>query len=168
MSQTSEPLVEELVPAPEAEEVFLRWSRLPHCVFFDSARRDPKLGRYSFVAADPFEFYMCAGDDADAWQLLPERLALFPAQRMPDLPPFQGGAAGLWGYGLARSLEKLPPPRFDEFQTPGLAVGLYDVVAAFDHARNRAWIISHGWPETNPVPFYAHVVQFTAHCVASI
>jgi para-aminobenzoate synthetase component 1 len=28
-----------------------------------------------------------------------------------------------------------------------LAVGLYDVVVAFDHQQQRAWIISQGWPE---------------------
>ncbi len=146
----SEPLVEELLPAPEAEEVFLRWRRLPHCVFFDSARRDPLLGRYSFVAADPFEFHTTAADDVECWRKLAERLGAFPGQNMPDLPPFQGGAAGLWSYDLARSLERIPKTRYDEFHSPGMAVGMYDVVAAFDHVQNRAWIISHGWPEAVP------------------
>ena len=50
------PLVEELVPAPEPEEVFLRLCALPHCLFLDSAARDPMLGRYSFVTADPFDY----------------------------------------------------------------------------------------------------------------
>ena len=30
---------------------------------------------------------------------------------MPDLPPFQGGAAGLFSYDLGRSLERVPTPR---------------------------------------------------------
>jgi para-aminobenzoate synthetase component 1 len=35
----------------------------------------------------------------------------------------------------------------DEFEVPDLAVGLYDWVAAFDHEKTRAWIISTGFPE---------------------
>ncbi len=74
----------------------------------------------------------------------------FAAQRLPDLPPFQGGAAGLLSYDLGHSLETVPMPRWDEFQTPALAVGLYDTVVAWDHATGRAWIISQGFPETDP------------------
>jgi para-aminobenzoate synthetase component I len=69
---------------------------------------------------------------------------------LAGLPPFQGGAAGLFSYDLGRSLERLPTPRTDEFGVPALAVGLYDVVVAFDHADGRAWIISQGFPETEP------------------
>jgi para-aminobenzoate synthetase component 1 len=38
----------------------------------------------------------------------------------------------------------------DTFQVPALAVGLYDVVLAFDHATGRAWIVSQGFPEVDP------------------
>lgn len=56
----------------------------------------------------------------------------------------------MFGYDLGRSLETLPEPAFDEFRVPALAVGLYDVVVAFDHLRHRAWIISQGLPELDP------------------
>ena len=69
---------------------------------------------------------------------------------MSDLPPFQGGAAGLFGYDLGRQLERLPRPKVDEFQLPAVALGFYDVVVAFDHGQDRAWIISQGLPETEP------------------
>ena len=57
------------------------------------------------------------------------------------------GAAGLWAYDLNRSLERIAPARYDEFGLPALAVGLYDVVVAFDHAEGRAYLISQGFPE---------------------
>ena len=47
-------------------------------------------------------------------------------------------------------LNRLPKPQFDEFQAPAIAIGFYDVVIAFDHEQNRAWIISQGFPETEP------------------
>jgi hypothetical protein len=39
------PLVEELSSSLEAEDVFLKLSGRPHCLFLDSARRDPRLAR---------------------------------------------------------------------------------------------------------------------------
>ena len=146
----SEVLYEELTPAPEALDVFARWKQLPHCVFFDSALRDAQLGRYSFVAADPFEYWEATALDADPLRALAARLARFVSPTIASLPPFQGGAAGLLSYDLNRGLERIAPPRFDEFQLPHLAMGLYDVVAAFDHVQNRAWIVSQGWPERDP------------------
>jgi para-aminobenzoate synthetase component 1 len=76
-----------------------------------------------------------------------ERLANFPAESAPGLPPFQGGAAGLFGYDLCHHLERLPRPRQDEFAIPDLGVGLYDWVIAFDHETAEAWLVSTGYPE---------------------
>jgi para-aminobenzoate synthetase component 1 len=145
--ELASPLVEELTPAPSAEDVFLRLCRLPHCLFLDSVLRDPLLGRYSFVTADPFDFLCLPPDGHDALGRLKSQLAEYGSSSVSELPPFQGGAAGLFGYDLGRQLERLPAPAIDEFQVPAMAIGLYDVVVAFDHVSNRAWLVSHGWPE---------------------
>jgi para-aminobenzoate synthetase component 1 len=76
------------------------------------------------------------------------RMAALTSSKRDDLPPFQGGWAGMFGYELARSLESVPRAKFDEFQMPALAIGLYDAVVAFDHANASAWLISQGLPET--------------------
>jgi para-aminobenzoate synthetase component 1 len=174
------PWVEELRPAPRPEELLHRLTSLPHVLFFDSALRHPTLGRYSFLTADPFEWILARGthtwvsgeagvrQPADAekgdsppllkgtvpffspFAVLAERLRRYHAEPLPGLPPFQGGAAGLFGYDLCHHLERLPRPRFDEFEVPDLAVGLYDWVIAFDHLRKRAWLVSTGFPETEP------------------
>ena len=144
------PLVEELMPAPRPEDIFPRMARLPHCLFLDSAALTPGLGRYSFVAADPFEVVQLPADGRDALGVLKERLRPCVTSSVDGLPPFQGGAAGLFGYDLGRSLECVPTPRADEFRVPALAVGLYDVLLAFDHEAGRAWILSQGFPETEP------------------
>jgi para-aminobenzoate synthetase component 1 len=141
------PLVEPLGPEWEPEQVFMRLAARPGCLFLDSARRDPVLGRYSFVTADPFEMLNVPVDGTDALGRLQRRLVEFSAAPVPGLPPFQGGAAGYWGYDLNRALERVAAPRFDEFAAPALAVGLYDVVVAFDHVERRAWLISQGFPE---------------------
>src|SRR5262249_13847870 len=78
-----------------------------------------------------------------------EVLARWPATAVPGLPPFQGGAAGLFGYGLARVLERLPKPKSEDFWLHDLVVGFYDWVVAFDNYQGRAWLVSTGWPETD-------------------
>jgi para-aminobenzoate synthetase component 1 len=144
-------LVEELSPAMAPWEVCQRLAGLPHLVFFDSAARLP-LARYSFVTADPFDWIGARGGVADPFTLLAERLARYRLDPLPDLPPFQGGAAGLFGYDLCHHIEDLPRPAFDDFPVPDLAVGFYDWVIGFDHAANRCWLISTGLPESDARP----------------
>jgi len=116
----------------------------------DSALRHAALGRYSFVTADPFDYVELPADGTDGLAQLAEKTNGMTSVSAPGLPPFQGGAAGLFGYDLNRSLEQVPEPRFDEFGVPALAVGLYDVVLALDHRDDRAWLISQGLPEREP------------------
>ncbi|MDA7979015.1 MAG: anthranilate synthase component I family protein [Pirellulales bacterium] len=146
--------VQELRPAPQAEDLLECFAQLPHCVFFDSALRHQRLGKYSFLAADPFAFITANADQShaakmDAWEKLQMALAKFASPAITDLPPFQGGAAGVLSYELGSLWERVPLPRYNEFKTPSLAIGLYDVVLAFDHLRDQAWLISQGFPETD-------------------
>jgi para-aminobenzoate synthetase component 1 len=120
-------------------------------VFFDSARRHETLGRYSYIAADPVAFLQLPPRGDSPFAVLRERMRHWQDDSLPGLPPFQGGAAGLCGYDLNQRLERLPSPRFDEFHVPSFAVGLYDVVVAFDHEEQSSWIISQGFPERDPV-----------------
>ena len=144
------PLAERLPAGLSAVEVFCRLAKLPHVVFFDSASREGQLGRYSFVAADPFQWITSPADGSDALAVSQSALEQYPTLPRTDLPPFQGGAAGLFGYELGRSLEAVPAAAINDFPIPALAVGLYDTVVAFDHEANEAWIVSQGFPETDP------------------
>ncbi len=161
----------ELAPSPDPWEVCRRLAGLPHVLFFDSVAGPAFLCRYSFVTADPVEWLWSRGRSvhsasvdsasvhsagrsapvgADPFRVVAERLAKFNADTLPDLPPFQGGVAGLFGYDLCHHLERLPRPKHDDFVMPEMAVGVYDWVIAFDHVRRRAWIISTGYPEVEP------------------
>src|SRR5690348_2718598 len=48
------PLAEELTPWLDPWDVCRRLAHRPHLLFFDSAAAHSVLGRYSFIAADPF------------------------------------------------------------------------------------------------------------------
>ncbi len=123
---------------------------MPFLTFLDSAAADERLGRYSFVAADPFARFEFGNAPPDWMLRLKKLLAGFRMSALPGLPPFQGGAAGLFSYDLGRSLERLPKPAFDPLAFPDLSLGLYDVTVGFDLAARRAFIVSTGFPETDP------------------
>lgn len=138
---------------------FRRLAHLPGAVFLDSARTDQAFGRHSFIAVDPFltlgsrDGEITCGDrrwNGDPFAALQELLARYAIAPDPDLPPFQGGAAGWFAYDLGRHLERLPAHRLDDQPVPDLMLGFYDVVIAFDHPAGRAWVISSGFPETDP------------------
>jgi para-aminobenzoate synthetase component I len=150
------PIVEELSPAPPPWEVARRCADQPLFLFLDSAA-ESATGRYSFVTAEPFATVFVRGAEVYApapkrhpsgspWAALAELLAPFRMASVPGLPPFQGGAAGLFGYGLCHHVERLPPPRLDEFGVPDMAVGLYDWTYAYDHEQRRGWLIATGFP----------------------
>jgi para-aminobenzoate synthetase component I len=144
------PLVERLAVEISPLDAFKQLAALAHVVFFDSALTSGKLGRYSFIAADPFEWIEAEVGDPDPLAKLATSLGTFQTTSRSDLPPFQGGIAGLFSYDLNASLERLPSPRIVDFPIPALAVGLYDVVLAFDHVEKQGWILSQGFPEQKP------------------
>lgn len=136
------PSVDELIPAPDPWDVARRFADWPRLIFFDSSDRASPFAKSSYVAAAPRQTLDIRVRDAR--DPFGELRALLPskAATVPGLPPFQGGVAGLFGYALGRTLERLPEPEYDEFDLPDLAVGVYDWVVSFDHRRNRAWLVS--------------------------
>jgi para-aminobenzoate synthetase component I len=141
-------------PAPPAR--FGRLAERPYAALLDSARVMDRFGRYSFLAVDPFSILEAKDGrialdgrsfDADPFEVLRERLAAFPLMHRDGLPPFQTGAVGFLSYDLCHHLERLPRPRADDMRFPDLALGFYDVVAAWDHRDRRAFVLSSGWPE---------------------
>ncbi|MGE5728499.1 MAG: aminodeoxychorismate synthase component I [Gemmatimonas sp.] len=157
----STPLVEELIPAPDPVELCARFRGMPYLLFLDSARDHTRLGRYSFLAADPalvvhgknahaFVLDTSTGADTplDSHALAGVRdlLASHRCEPLDGLPPFQGGAAGYLAYDWGAVLERLPSPRYDDLAIPDVVFPIYDWVIAWDHLERRAWIISTGLP----------------------
>jgi para-aminobenzoate synthetase component 1 len=157
-----QPLVRELLPVPDPAECCERLAGLPSRAFLDSAARGPRLGRHSFLAADPVAVVRStgasveirsggvtvpAGDALDALRTLLEPFASDPIE---GLPPFQGGAIGYLAYEWGRVHERVPLPRYQDFALPDVVLGVYDWVLAWDHETSRAWLISTGLPETSP------------------
>src|SRR5689334_10939661 len=157
-------VVEELVPAPDPAQCCERLAGLPNRLFLDSASRDARLGRYSFLSADPAIVIRCKNAeveqidadgsrraiDTDALTAVRAIVAPHRSDPIAGLPPFQGGAAGYIAYDFGLTLERLPEPRYDDLALDDLVLGVYDWVVAWDHHSARAWLISTGIPELNP------------------
>jgi para-aminobenzoate synthetase component 1 len=146
MPVPSLPFVAELPIRLDPWEAARRLAHRPHLLFLDSADPHPERGRYSYVMANPSRFVLAAENAFDEARALLGETRTIPRE---DLPPFQGGMAGLWGYGIHRELETIPPNRFDDLPTENLALGRYEWVLAFDLAQSRGWFI--GLPNTREV-----------------
>ena len=138
--------------------IFARFAGLPGAIFLDSALASGAVGRYSFIAAEPFltlrarEGWIEDGKRrfaGDPFAALAERLARYAIESEPQLPPFQTGAAGYFAYDLARHLERLPAHRVDDQPLPDLLLGFYDWNMAFDHETRRAYVMSSGHPASS-------------------
>ncbi len=156
------PLVQELVPPPDPASCCERLAGVPYRLFFDSAAFDGRLGRYSFIAGDP-SLVLRAREhrveitspgehtsrevEGNVLDIVRGVLAPYETSPVPNLPPFQGGAAGYIGYEWARTLERIPAPQYDDLPIPDVILGIYDWVLAWDHQESRAWLISTGLPE---------------------
>lgn len=109
----------------------------PLAVLLDSAARNDPRSRFSYICADPVE--LIAVDDP--FDRLAQVLAARRRDAVPGLPPFQGGVAGWLAYDLNRHLERLPSPHVAAPTFPDAVLGVFDAVAAFDHAAGCAWVV---------------------------
>ncbi len=153
-----QPLLVDPLPFADPERLFAPLAERPYALWLDSALPDADFGRYAYLMCDPFCVVRSRGDQVwvddapvggNPWEVLAERLRRYRLPPHPDLPPFQTGVAGFWGYELARHLERVPVPPAD-VHLPEMIVGFYDVVVALDLHRQRSWILSSGFPEHAP------------------
>ncbi|MDR4308506.1 aminodeoxychorismate synthase component I [Chelatococcus sambhunathii] len=136
------------LPTTDMPAIAEKLAGLPHLAFLDSAMPHSALGRYSYVAADPYAV-LEAGGEGDLLAELKEALSVAGCERRPDLPPFQGGAIGFLSYEFGRRLERLPAPEIDDLGVPDAILPLYDWVIACDHVEGKTWLISTGAPEAD-------------------
>ncbi len=149
------------IPWLEPVDAAERLRTLGGLSFLDSAMRHNSLGRYSYVAADPFgklvvkkgvAHWNGAALDQQPLHAISHYLDLYRLDDRPGLPPFQGGAIGYFSYEFGRLLERLPlPDAPTQGSMPDAAWYFYDVVLAFDHQAGKAWLLSSGLPETDVV-----------------
>jgi anthranilate synthase component 1 len=103
-----------------------------------------RVGRYSFIGFRPRSVLRWTyGDPGDPYELAQAELSRFRPAQLPGLPPFAGGAVGVFAYDLVRSVEPLGPPREDPIGAPDLALMLTHGLVVFDHLRRTVTVLAN-------------------------
>jgi anthranilate synthase component I len=136
---------------------FRRIQRGPCAFLFESVVGGERIGRYSFLGAEPLLQIEAFGnrvvvtrdgrttthDSADPLQDLENLLAEFRTVHLPGLPRFCGGAVGYAGYDTVRYVEKLPHAPADDRHLPDLSFAFYDRMVIFDQINKTIRVVAH-------------------------
>lgn len=100
----------------------------------ESVEGGEKIGRYSFIGVNPQQCFQ--GNFRDFRKQFSE-----VQETYPELPPFTGGAVGIFAYDMVRELERLPP-RHQDTKAASVMMDFYETVLAFDHVKHQVVIMS--------------------------
>ena len=123
---------------------------------FESVIGGEKVGRYSFLAAEPFMTLEARGNEVsiasngqsqraaihNPLEALRQRVRAIRVAKLPELPPFVGGAVGYAGYDTVRYVEKLPNAPPDDRRLPDLSFAFYDHMVVFDNVQKTAIVVA--------------------------
>jgi anthranilate synthase component 1 len=111
----------------------------------ESAEQGQRVGRWSFLGFHPrATIRMVLGDHPDPYAAVADELERYRIAPLDGLPPFAGGAVGMFGYDLVRSAEPtVGEPNPDAVGIPDLALMISDVMLAFDHLRHEVTILAN-------------------------
>ena len=127
----------------------------------ESAEQGQRFGRYSFLGFRPravlrYEDGVVTAEEGGARRDLPgadpfgavtDFLSSYRVAPLEGLPPFAGGAVGMFGYDLVRTVERLPDPNPDDIGTPDMALMVSDALVVFDHLSHSVTILVNAFVE---------------------
>ena len=128
-----------------------------------------RVGRYSFIGVRPRKVLRWSlGDPGDPYALASEELARFRPAPLADLPPFSGGAVGVFAYDLVRTVEHLEAPNPDPIGVPDLALMLTDALVVFDHLKHTITLLANVYADEDLETSYAQAAQTLAELRARL
>jgi anthranilate synthase component I len=139
----------------------------------ESAEQGQRFGRWSFLGYRPRtvirmdEGRLTVGGEAreaaNPYEAVAAELERYRVAPVEGLPPFAGGAVGLFGYDLVRHAEpSVGAGNPDEVGTPELALMVSDVLVAFDHLRHEITILANVFAEEDVDSAYAQAAATIA------
>ncbi|CEH12868.1 anthranilate synthase component [Ceraceosorus bombacis] len=113
----------------------------------ESVTNGEKIGRWSFVGADPYKVVRTGANTAnpgDPLAVLEKELSPFRYISLPNLPRFTGGAMGYISYDAIAHFEpRTARPMKDVLGVPEAIFMLCNDLIAFDHTFQSLKVISH-------------------------
>ncbi|MEJ7875836.1 MAG: chorismate-binding protein, partial [Solirubrobacterales bacterium] len=147
-----EPVVERLIDdceTPVSAFLKLRASFDGPAFLLESAEQG-RLGRYTYLGLKPHRTLRWAlGDPGDPYELAKALIAETPVAPFDESHPFNGGAVGIFGYDLVRTVEPLGAPNPDPLGLPDMALMIPTLVLAFDHLKHELSIVVFPFGDTN-------------------
>ncbi|SHK07350.1 aminodeoxychorismate synthase component I [Tepidibacter formicigenes] len=134
-------MIREISTKLNSFEIFTIFKDDNHSFILDSAMDENRLGRYSFISANPFKILKFKNCEKDPLEELRKELKKYKVNNDTDLP-FIGGAVGYLSYDLCHYIEKLPRNAVDDVKIPDLYFGFYNWAIVIDHLENKTYIAS--------------------------
>jgi anthranilate synthase component 1 len=125
---------------------FLKLRRLApeRPAFLLESAEQGQVGRWSFIGLEPREVIRWHLEQGgDPYALAAEATGAYDQAPLDGGPPFTGGAVGVFGYDLVRTVEPLGDPPPDELGLPDMALMLTDTLVVFDHLRHTVTVIAN-------------------------
>jgi anthranilate synthase component I len=135
----------------------------------ESAEQGQRFGRWSFLGCRPRTVIRLEGgvltidgnprESGDPYAAVSAELERYTVAPLEGLPPFAGGAVGLFGYDLVRHAEPtVGEPNPDDLGMPEMALMVSDVLVVFDHLRHEVTILANVFVEGDVDRAYADAV----------
>ena len=141
----------------------LRDAAPTHPAFLLESADQGRVGRYSFIGFRPRKVIRWSrGDPGDPYALAAAELGRFNVAPLHDLPPFAGGAVGMFAYDLVRSVEPLGEPNPDPVGLPDLALMLTDGLVVFDHLKHTVTVLANVYGDEDIDASYKRAVETIA------
>ena len=122
-----------------------------------------RVGRYSFIGYRPDKVLRWSlGDPGDPYALAAAELGRYRVAELPGLPPFAGGAVGVFAYDLVRTVEPLGEPNPDPIGVPDLALMLTDALVVFDHLKHTVTVIANVYADEDLEGSYQRALETIA------
>ncbi len=121
---------------------------VPQPAFLLESAEQGRVGRYSFIGFRPRKVLRWSlADGGDPYALAAAELGAFDPAPLEGLPPFAGGAVGVFAYDLVRTVEALGEPNPDPVDVPDLALMLTDALVCFDHFKHTITVLANAYAE---------------------
>lgn len=143
-----------------ALNLYLTLADTPYSYLFESVEGGKKWGRYSMIGLDAqtvikvFDYEVRVEQQSKALEShqvtnpldwIEQYLTQYKVPQLNDLPDFNGGLVGYFGYEIIRYIEpKLAKiNKKDELGTPDILLMVSNDLVVFDNVLNKAFVITH-------------------------
>lgn len=153
---------------------YMKLANQPYSYLLESVEGGEKWGRYSIIGLPCRTVLKVFGHQiqvetdgeiveqaevADPLDFVEQFQTRYRAPDLPDLPRFNGGLVGYFGYDCVRYVEKrlADSAPEDVIGTPDILLMVSDEVVVFDNLSGKLVLISHADPEENDALNKAHL-----------